>query len=119
MRRSRLLSIFLVVFIDLLGFGLILPLLPYYAGAYGASAIIIGGLAGAYAAAQFIGAPLLGRLSDRFGRRPILVVSIAGTALSFIILGWPSRWARRWQASRWPRPVVSSTSHCRMRRSSA
>lgn len=87
MRRSRLLSIFLVVFIDLLGFGLILPLLPYYAGAYGASQLLIGGLAGAYAAAQFIGAPLLGRLSDRFGRRPILVVSIAGTALSFVILG--------------------------------
>lgn len=87
MQRSRLVNIFLVVFIDLLGFGLILPLLPYYAGQYGASQVVIGALTAAYAAAQFIGAPLLGRLSDRFGRRPILMVSIAGTALGFALLG--------------------------------
>lgn len=87
MQRSRLLNIFLVVFIDLLGFGLILPLLPYYAGQYGASEFLIGLLVASYAAAQFIGAPLLGRLSDRFGRRPILVLSIAGTALGFVLLG--------------------------------
>jgi MFS transporter, DHA1 family, tetracycline resistance protein len=87
MQRSRLLNIFLVVFIDLLGFGLILPLLPYYAGAYGASTIIVGGLTSAYALAQFIGAPLLGRLSDRYGRRPVLVISIGGTILSLLILG--------------------------------
>lgn len=71
MQRSRLLNIFLVVFIDLLGFGLILPLLPYYAGQYGASNFLIGLLVASYAAAQFIGAPLMGCLSDRFGRRPI------------------------------------------------
>ncbi len=87
MKRSRLLNIFLVVFIDLLGFGLILPLLPYFAGQYGASQFLIGLLVASYAAAQFIGAPLMGRLSDRFGRRPILVVSIAGTALGFLLLG--------------------------------
>ncbi len=87
MKRSRLLNIFLVVFIDLLGFGLILPLLPYFAGQYGASEFLIGLLVASYAAAQFIGAPLMGRLSDRFGRRPILVVSIAGTALGFLLLG--------------------------------
>jgi DHA1 family tetracycline resistance protein-like MFS transporter len=87
MQRGRLLNIFLVVFIDLLGFGLILPLLPYYAGAYGASEVLIGGLGSAYALAQFIGAPLLGRLSDRHGRRPVLIISIAGTALGFLILG--------------------------------
>jgi DHA1 family tetracycline resistance protein-like MFS transporter len=87
MQRGRLLNIFLVVFIDLLGFGLILPLLPYYAGAYGASTLLIGGLGSAYALAQFIGAPLLGRLSDRYGRRPVLIISIAGTAFSFLILG--------------------------------
>ncbi len=87
MQRSRLLNIFLVVFIDLLGFGLILPLLPYFAGQYGASQFLIGLLVAAYAAAQFVGAPLLGRLSDRFGRRPILVISIAGTALGFLLLG--------------------------------
>ncbi len=86
-QRSRLLNIFLVVFIDLLGFGLILPLLPYFAGQYGASQFLIGLLVASYAAAQFIGAPLMGRLSDRFGRRPILVLSIAGTALGFLLLG--------------------------------
>ena len=87
MRGSRLLNIFLVVFIDLLGFGLILPLLPYFAGQYGASPFLIGLLVASYAAAQFIGAPLMGRLSDRFGRRRILVISIAGTAIGFLLLG--------------------------------
>ncbi len=87
MQRSRLLNIFLVVFIDLLGFGLILPLLPYYAGQYGASNFLIGLLVASYAAAQFVGAPLMGRLSDRYGRRLILVLSIGGTALGFLLLG--------------------------------
>ena len=81
MKNKRLLNIFLVVFIDLLGFGLILPLLPYYAGAYGASSFVVGLLTAAYALAQFVGAPFLGRLSDRYGRRPVLMISIAGTAL--------------------------------------
>ncbi len=87
MKNKRLLNIFLVVFIDLLGFGLILPLLPFYAGEYGASDFVVGLLAAAYALAQFFGAPFLGRLSDRFGRRPVLMISIAGTALSFLLLG--------------------------------
>lgn len=86
MKKARLLNIFLVVFIDLLGFGLILPLLPYYAGEYGASNFVVGLLAASYALAQFIGAPFLGRLSDRYGRRPVLMISIAGTALSFLLL---------------------------------
>jgi MFS transporter, DHA1 family, tetracycline resistance protein len=86
MRSNRLLTIFLVVFVDLLGFSLILPLLPYYAEQYGANDIVIGLLTASYAAAQFIGAPLLGRLSDQYGRRPILLVSIAGTILGFVLL---------------------------------
>lgn len=86
MSKSRLTTIFFIVFIDILGFGLILPLLPYYAETYGATAWITGLLVASYAAAQLVGAPLLGRLSDRFGRRPVLLISIAGTALGFLLL---------------------------------
>ncbi len=87
MKNSRLLTIFLIVFIDLLGFSLILPLLPYYAEAYGATAAVVGLLVASYAAAQLAGAPLLGRLSDRIGRRPVLLISVAGTFLGFLLLG--------------------------------
>ncbi len=87
MQKSRLTTIFAVVFVDLLGFSLILPLITFYAGAYGASATIAGLLIASYAAAQFVGAPLLGRLSDQYGRRPVLLVSIVGTILGFLLLG--------------------------------
>jgi DHA1 family tetracycline resistance protein-like MFS transporter len=87
MDKKRLLTVFIIVFVDLLGFGLILPLLPFYADNYGASPFVVGLLAGSYAAAQLIGAPVLGRLSDRHGRRPILLISIAGTAAGFLLLG--------------------------------
>ena len=88
MKNSRLFSIFLIVFVDMLGFGLILPLLPYYAEKYGANAIVIGLLTASYAAAQLIGAPILGRLSDRYGRRPILMMSVLGTLVGFLLLGF-------------------------------
>jgi DHA1 family tetracycline resistance protein-like MFS transporter len=87
MHRSQLLNIILVVFIVMLGFGLIMPLIPYYGAQYGASDFLLGLLMAAYAGAQFVSAPLLGRLSDRVGRRPILVVSMAGTAFGFLLLG--------------------------------
>lgn len=87
MTNRRLLPIFLTVFIDLLGFGLILPLLPFYAETFGATATVIGLITASYAAAQLIGAPILGRLSDRYGRKPILTLSIAGTCLGFVVLG--------------------------------
>jgi DHA1 family tetracycline resistance protein-like MFS transporter len=86
-KNSRLLTIFVVVFVDLLGFGLILPLLPYYAETYGATAVVVGLLVASYAAAQLVGAPLLGRLSDRIGRRPVLLLSVAGTLVGFLLLG--------------------------------
>lgn len=87
MKTARLINIFIVVFVDLLGFSLILPLLPYYAEKFGASATVIGLLTASYAAATLVGAPLMGRLSDRFGRRPILLVSVAGTFIGFLLLG--------------------------------
>jgi DHA1 family tetracycline resistance protein-like MFS transporter len=76
-----------VVFVDLLGFSLILPLLPFYADTFGASPTVVGLLVASYAAAQLVGAPLLGTLSDRFGRRPVLILSILGTALGFLVFG--------------------------------
>jgi DHA1 family tetracycline resistance protein-like MFS transporter len=85
--KRQLTTIFLIVFIDLLGFSLILPLLPYYATSFGASAIVVGLLTASYAAAQMIGAPILGRLSDRYGRRPMLIASIFGTIVGFLLLG--------------------------------
>ena len=88
MQKSRLTIIFIIVFIDLLGFSLILPLLPYYAESYQASPMVVGLLVASYAAMQFIGAPLLGRLSDKHGRRPILLLSIFGTFLGFLLLGF-------------------------------
>ncbi len=87
MDRKRLLSIFLIVFIDLLGFSLILPLQAYYAEAFGASELTVGLLVASYAAMQFMGAPILGRLSDRYGRRPILLISIFGTFIGFLLFG--------------------------------
>ena len=87
MNNKRLFNIFIIVFIDLLGFGLILPLLPFYADEFGATPFLVGLLTAIYAAAQLVGAPLLGRLSDRFGRRPILLISILGTFLGFLLFG--------------------------------
>jgi DHA1 family tetracycline resistance protein-like MFS transporter len=88
MKNKPLIAIFLIVFIDMLGFGLILPLLPYYAETFGASDTLIGLLVASYAAAQLLGAPILGRLSDRFGRRPILLLSLFGTLVGFLLLGF-------------------------------
>ena len=88
MDKKRLFSILFVVFIDLLGFSLILPLLPYYAETFNASKFTTGLLIAVYALMQLIGAPVLGRLSDRYGRRPILLVSVFGTFLGFLLLGF-------------------------------
>jgi DHA1 family tetracycline resistance protein-like MFS transporter len=81
-----LLIIFLTIFVNLVGFGIIIPLLPFYATEFGASPLAIGLLFGAFSICQLIAAPALGDLSDRYGRRPILVFSLVGTAVSFIMM---------------------------------
>jgi DHA1 family tetracycline resistance protein-like MFS transporter len=81
-------NIFFVVFVDMVGFGLILPLLPYYAETFSATPLIIGLLVASFAAASLLGAPLMGRLSDRYGRRPMLLLSIAGTFIGYLFLGF-------------------------------
>src|ERR1043166_418291 len=81
--RSPLLVIFLTMFIDLLGFGIVLPLSPYYAEHFGATAAAVGFLQASYSLSQFIFAPIWGRLSDRVGRRPIILMSVAGGCVSY------------------------------------
>ena len=83
--RSLLTIIFVTVFVDLLGFGIVLPLLPYYAQQFHASGVAAGALIAVYSAMQFICAPLWGRLSDRIGRRPVILVSLAGSTLSYLL----------------------------------
>src|SRR3954449_4261973 len=76
-----------IVLIDLLGFSIVMPLLAPFARDYGFSPLQIGLLLAAYPMAQLVAGPILGRLSDRYGRRPVLAASQFGTALSFAILG--------------------------------
>lgn len=86
--RSPLFVLFLTVFIDLVGFGIVIPILPLYAEHFHASPIAIGWLTGIYSGMQIIFTPILGKLSDRFGRRPVLLISIVGTAGGFALMGF-------------------------------
>lgn len=86
--RTRLAILFLTVFVDLVGFGIILPLLPFYADRFGASGTVIGVLVLSYSAAQLLFAPVWGRLSDRFGRRPVLLVGLVGSAVSYLVFAF-------------------------------
>src|SRR5688572_5192745 len=90
-QRSRLPAgfgtIWVSVAIDLVGFGIVLPILPLYAKRFGASPVTATALVAAFSAAQFVCSPLLGRLSDRIGRRPVLLFSLAGTAIASLVTG--------------------------------
>lgn len=86
--NKRLLNVGLIVLIDMLGFALIIPLLTFYADSFGATEFQTGLLVSSYALMQMIGAPILGRLSDKYGRRPVFLISIFGTFLGLLILGF-------------------------------
>lgn len=83
-----LLIIFITIFIDLLGFGIVIPLLPFFAQDFNATPLEIGFLVSAYSWMQFIFAPILGNLSDKYGRRPILFLSIIGSGIGYLIMGF-------------------------------
>ena len=78
--------IFLTIFVNLVGFGIIIPLLPFYAQTFGASPFVIGLLFASFSLSQLVASPLLGELSDRWGRRPVLILSLVGTVVSFVML---------------------------------
>ncbi|SMC33818.1 MFS transporter [Janibacter indicus] len=87
MKRQNVLgAVFVTVFLDLLGFGMLFPLLPTYAADLGASATLVGLLIASYSAAQLVAAPVLGRASDRWGRGPIVAASALGAALGYAVL---------------------------------
>jgi DHA1 family tetracycline resistance protein-like MFS transporter len=90
MKRSPLVVIFTTVFIDLVGFGIVIPVLPFYAegSRFGATPRTVGLLFASYSVMQLIFSPILGRLSDKHGRRPVLLISIIGTGIGFLILGF-------------------------------
>jgi MFS transporter, DHA1 family, tetracycline resistance protein len=85
MKQPSVFIIFLTVFIDLIGFGIVLPLLPIYSKTFGATGWQIGVLMASYSVMQFLFSPVWGRLSDRIGRRPVLLVSTAGAAVSYSV----------------------------------
>src|SRR5918993_3440761 len=90
MKRSPLIVIFTTVFIDLVGFGIVIPVLPFYAEGtlFNATPRTVGLLFASYSIMQLIFSPVLGGLSDKYGRRPVLLLSIIGTGIGFLILGF-------------------------------
>ena len=89
MNRSPLLVIFVTVFIDLVGFGIVIPVLPFYVESpkFNAAPFVLGLLFASYSVMQLLFTPVLGRLSDKYGRRPVLFVSLIGTGVGFLIMG--------------------------------
>lgn len=79
-------TIFLTCFIDILGFGIVIPILPLYGEHFGATAVQIGWLVGIFSLAQFFFAPVWGKISDRVGRKPVLVIGLAGTVTGYVLM---------------------------------
>ena len=88
MKKTSLLVLFLTVFVDLIGFGMVIPFLPFYAREYGASGVVVGAVVGIYSIMQFFFAPVWGRLSDRVGRRPVLLISLTASFLGYLLFAF-------------------------------
>lgn len=86
--RKKIIWLYITVFINIVGFGMVFPLLPLFAETFNASAVDIGFLAASFSIAQFFTSPVLGRLSDRFGRKPILILSVIGSVIGFLVLAF-------------------------------
>jgi len=87
-RKPSLAVLFSVIVVDLIGFGIVVPILPFWAERFGANGSTLGLLLASHAGMQLLGAPIWGRLSDRIGRRPVMLITIAGTAISLLLLGF-------------------------------
>lgn len=87
LRTSRLAILFVTVLVDMIGFGIVLPLLPYYAEEFGASPLDVTLLIASFSAMQFIAVPIWGRVSDRLGRRPFIIAGLFASAVSYLIFG--------------------------------
>src|SRR5205814_8091142 len=88
MRKASLLVLFLTVFIDLIGFGMVIPFLSYYARVYGASGVTVGAIVGVYSIMQFFFAPVWGRMSDRIGRRPVILISLTASCAGYFLFAF-------------------------------
>ena len=88
MKKGSLLVLFLAVFIDLLGFGIVVPLLSFYAQTYGASGLMLGAILASFSLMQFFCAPIWGRLSDRIGRRPVIIGALSGNVIGYAIFAF-------------------------------
>lgn len=87
-QKPHLLFIYITIFVNIIGFGMIFPLLPFYAKHFNASETTVGLLAASFAIAQFLFAPIWGRLSDRFGRKPVIAVALLGLSFSYLMFGF-------------------------------
>ncbi|MFC6726465.1 MFS transporter, partial [Halobium palmae] len=85
--RRALATVVAIVFLDLLGFGVVIPILPFYVRSFAVSDVFIGLLAASYSVMQFGFAPILGRISDERGRRPVLMLSLAGSVVAWTVFG--------------------------------
>src|SRR5688572_25056359 len=88
MRKASLLALFLTIFVDLLGFGIVIPLVPYYARQFSTSGTVVGATVAVFSLMQFIFSPVWGRISDRIGRRPVLLISLTGSVFGYVIFAF-------------------------------